>query len=45
MLTLYTTPVVYLYIDRFGAWTRERREAWRIRRGRGPAPAIAMDSK
>ena len=20
LLTLYTTPVVYLYLDRFGAW-------------------------
>ncbi|HEX7966810.1 MAG TPA: efflux RND transporter permease subunit, partial [Stellaceae bacterium] len=26
MLTLYTTPVVYLYLDRFSLWTR-RREA------------------
>ena len=23
MLTLYTTPVMYLYLDRFGAWVRE----------------------
>jgi HAE1 family hydrophobic/amphiphilic exporter-1 len=22
MLTLFTTPVVYLYLDRFGAWFR-----------------------
>ena len=22
MLTLFTTPVVYLYLDRFGAWLR-----------------------
>jgi multidrug efflux pump len=22
MLTLYTTPVVYLYMDRFGRWFR-----------------------
>jgi len=22
MLTLYTTPVVYLYLDRFGIWTK-----------------------
>jgi multidrug efflux pump len=22
LLTLYTTPVVYLYLDRFGAWLR-----------------------
>jgi multidrug efflux pump len=34
MLTLYTTPVVYLYIDRFGAWSRERREAWRAHRAK-----------
>ena len=25
MLTLYTTPVVYLYLDRFSLWVRERR--------------------
>jgi multidrug efflux pump len=24
LLTLYTTPVVYLYLDRFSAWTRQR---------------------
>jgi multidrug efflux pump len=29
MLTLYTTPVIYLYIDRFRLWCR---------RGRGTAP-------
>jgi multidrug efflux pump len=34
MLTLYTTPVVYLYIDRFGEWSRERREAWRAHRAK-----------
>jgi multidrug efflux pump subunit AcrB len=38
MLTLYTTPVVYLYIDRFGTWVRERRAAWRARRGLPPPP-------
>ena len=32
MLTLYTTPVIYLYLDRLGAWLRQLR-----RRGR---PAI-----
>ncbi|MFA5487590.1 MAG: efflux RND transporter permease subunit [Candidimonas sp.] len=26
VLTLYTTPVVYLYLDRFGQWARRRRE-------------------
>jgi multidrug efflux pump len=25
LLTLYTTPVVYLYLDRFGLWLRARR--------------------
>ena len=25
ILTLYTTPVVYLYLDRFRHWTRRRR--------------------
>jgi predicted RND superfamily exporter protein len=24
-LTLYTTPVIYLYLDRFGRWMKERR--------------------
>ena len=31
MLTLYTTPVVYLYLDRFNLWTR------RLRQRRRPA--------
>jgi Cu/Ag efflux pump CusA len=26
-LTLYTTPVIYLYMDRFGAWVRSWRGA------------------
>jgi len=26
LLTLYTTPVVYLYLDRFGSWTRKLRQ-------------------
>jgi multidrug efflux pump len=26
MLTLYTTPVVYIYLDRFGLWCRRQRE-------------------
>ena len=25
LLTLYTTPVVYLYLDRFALWARRRR--------------------
>jgi multidrug efflux pump len=38
MLTLYTTPVVYLYLDRFSIWTRE------LRRRRFPraSPAAAV---
>ena len=37
MLTLYTTPVVYVYLDRFGTWCRRQRER---RSGRAPgAPA------
>jgi multidrug efflux pump len=34
VLTLYTTPVVYLYLDRLGLWLRE---FYRGRRGRGQA--------
>jgi multidrug efflux pump len=26
LLTLYTTPVVYLYVDRLRAWSERRRE-------------------
>ena len=26
-LTLYTTPVIYLYMDRLGRWIRNRRAA------------------
>ena len=25
MLTLFTTPVVYLYMDRFGVWWQQRK--------------------
>jgi multidrug efflux pump len=40
-LTLYTTPVIYLYFDRFRLWGRRR---WRIHHprfysGRVPEPA------
>jgi multidrug efflux pump subunit AcrB len=34
-LTLFTTPVVYLYLDRFGAWLRGETDA---RSGAGPVP-------
>jgi multidrug efflux pump len=29
ILTLYTTPVMYLYLDRFGRWSRRKRAQWR----------------
>jgi multidrug efflux pump len=34
-LTLFTTPVIYIYFDRWGSEFRE----WRARRAGGPAPA------
>ena len=39
MLTLYTTPVVYLYLDRFRLWADRR---WK-RRSRGALAAQAGD--
>jgi multidrug efflux pump len=36
MLTLYTTPVVYLYLDRFSLWTR------RLRQRRHPPASVAV---
>jgi multidrug efflux pump len=36
LLTLFTTPVVYLYLDRFALWLRHLRE----RRLAGPNPAL-----
>jgi multidrug efflux pump len=40
MLTLYTTPVIYLYLESFGNWGRRAGSAWRtrVRPGRRPAP-------
>ncbi|MBV7484398.1 multidrug efflux RND transporter permease subunit [Bordetella sp. BOR01] len=37
ILTLYTTPVVYLYLDRFRLWARRRRGA---RGAAGPQPDV-----
>jgi multidrug efflux pump len=37
ILTLYTTPVIYLYLDRFSVWLEGWRASWR---GRG-APVAA----
>ena len=28
LLTLYTTPVLYLYMDRFGQWSLRQRQRW-----------------
>jgi multidrug efflux pump len=28
LLTLYTTPVLYLYMDQFGQWTLRQRQRW-----------------
>jgi len=36
ILTLYTTPVIYLYLDRFGLWMERKRANWR---GKEAAPA------
>ena len=37
LLTLYTTPVVYLYMDRLGLWAERQRARWMP--GHGAAPA------
>jgi multidrug efflux pump len=39
LLTLYTTPVVYLYLDRFRLWTQRRRK-----RHDPPATAVPANS-
>jgi multidrug efflux pump len=38
-LTLYTTPVIYLYLDRFRLWAADRWTPRRRRLPRGPVPA------
>jgi multidrug efflux pump subunit AcrB len=35
-LTLYTTPVIYLYLDRFGRWLEERRNRGRVEQAQLP---------
>ncbi|HEY2102169.1 MAG TPA: multidrug efflux RND transporter permease subunit [Chthoniobacterales bacterium] len=47
-LTLYTTPVIYLYLDHFGRWVEERRNRGRVaqaelplRTTHEPAPEFA----
>src|SRR5207302_5962735 len=41
LLTLYTTPVVYLYLDRLQTWLRRRKHD-RLE-GQGPAQAVAAE--
>jgi predicted RND superfamily exporter protein len=35
-LTLYTTPVIYLYLDRLGRWIQERRSRGEIEQAQMP---------
>jgi multidrug efflux pump len=37
LITLYTTPVVYLYLDRLGRWVRRGRPAVEVREAAAPA--------
>jgi multidrug efflux pump len=39
MLTLYTTPVIYLYLDRFRVWSLRKRVSRRSRSPGAPEPA------
>jgi len=41
LLTLYTTPVVYLYLDRFSTWARSLRHRRSTHHAARPAPAVA----
>jgi multidrug efflux pump subunit AcrB len=36
-LTLYTTPVIYLYLDRFGQWVRQWRSVAHLPEAKAPA--------
>jgi multidrug efflux pump subunit AcrB len=40
ILTLYTTPVIYLYLDRFRLWARTGWQRW-YSRAMGDDPAAA----
>jgi HAE1 family hydrophobic/amphiphilic exporter-1 len=47
MLTLFTTPVVYLYLDRAHYWYTTRkaaRAARSVARGVEPTPAVATEA-
>jgi multidrug efflux pump subunit AcrB len=39
-LTLYTTPVIYLYMDRLGSWVRKKRGAAHLPGGEPAAGAV-----
>jgi hydrophobe/amphiphile efflux-1 (HAE1) family protein len=41
MLTLFTTPVVYLYMDRLRDWTARRKAEWKGRKHAGFEPSSA----
>ena len=41
LLTLYTTPVVYLYLDRFSTWVRSLRRRQPARHAASLAPVVA----
>jgi multidrug efflux pump len=43
-ITLYTTPVVYLYMDRFGRWTHRWRQAAHLPEPNQPADALTPQS-
>jgi multidrug efflux pump subunit AcrB len=43
-LTLYTTPVVYLYLDRLNVWLGRRRASGRLSKPRAPSPATGSPS-
>jgi multidrug efflux pump len=36
LVTLYTTPLIYLYMERFSERLRQRREQRALRHGHGP---------
>src|SRR5262249_31017475 len=38
MLTLYTTPIIYLYLDRFRLWVQQHWGTRRVWRGRAVEP-------
>jgi len=39
-LTLYTTPVIYLYLDRFGTWIEERRNRGHLEQAQLPLRTV-----